>query len=113
VFSGILFPNCSSICSLKNVGKITNDPWFVRSRFDSVVPDARINWSDVWGGAMLTAILFTAGKSATALYLGHSDIGSAFGAAGSILATLPGYFIPHKFSSSALSLQKSTQSSGA
>ena len=57
-----------------------------------VVPDARINWSDVWVGAILTAILFTAGKSATALYLGHNDIGSAFGAAGSILATLAWVF---------------------
>jgi membrane protein len=57
-----------------------------------VVPDARIHWSDVWVGAILTAILFTAGKLATALYLGHNDIGSAFGAAGSILATLAWVF---------------------
>jgi membrane protein len=57
-----------------------------------VVPDARIHWRDVWVGAILTAILFTAGKLATALYLGHSDIGSAFGAAGSILATLAWVF---------------------
>jgi membrane protein len=57
-----------------------------------VVPDARINWGDVWVGAILTAILFTAGKLVTALYLGHNDIGSAFGAAGSILATLAWVF---------------------
>ena len=57
-----------------------------------VVPDARINWSDVWVGAILTAVLFTAGKLITALYLGNNDIGSAFGAAGSILATLAWVF---------------------
>lgn len=57
-----------------------------------VVPDARINWSDVWVGAILTAVLFTAGKLITAAYLGNNDIGSAFGAAGSILATLAWVF---------------------
>jgi membrane protein len=57
-----------------------------------IVPDVHIHWSDVWVGAILTAILFTAGKSATALFLGHNDIGSAFGAAGSILATLAWVF---------------------
>jgi membrane protein len=57
-----------------------------------IVPDARINWSDVWVGATLTAILFTAGKFATASYLGRNDIGSAFGPAGSILATLAWVF---------------------
>ena len=57
-----------------------------------VVPDARINWGDVWVGAILTAILFSAGKLVAALYLGKNDIGSAFGASGSILATLAWVF---------------------
>ena len=53
-----------------------------------VVPDAGIGWNDVWTGALLTAVLFTGGKLAIAWYLRHSNLGSAFGAAGSILAVL-------------------------
>jgi membrane protein len=48
-----------------------------------MLPDARIAWNDVWVGAAITAFLFTVGKFAIGLYLGKSDVGSAFGAAGS------------------------------
>ena len=53
-----------------------------------VVPDARIRWNHVGIGALLTAVLFTGGKFAIGWYLGHSDLGSTFGAAGSILVVL-------------------------
>jgi membrane protein len=53
-----------------------------------VLPDARVAWSDVWVGAALTAVLFTVGKFAIGLYLGKSDVGSAYGAAGSIVILL-------------------------
>jgi membrane protein len=53
-----------------------------------VLPDARMAWSDVWVGAALTALLFTLGKFAIGLYLGKSDVGSAYGAAGSLVILL-------------------------
>lgn len=53
-----------------------------------LLPDARVVWSDVWIGAGLTALLFTVGKFALGLYLGKSDIGSAYGAAGSLVILL-------------------------
>jgi len=53
-----------------------------------VMPDVRIGWKDVWVGAFVTAILFTAGKSLIGFYLGRSGVGSAFGAAGSVLVIL-------------------------
>jgi len=53
-----------------------------------IVPDVNIGWNDVWIGALLTAVLFTGGKLAISWYLGRSNIGSAFGAAGSILFVL-------------------------
>ena len=53
-----------------------------------VLPDARIAWSDVWIGAALTALLFTIGKFAIGVYLGKSDVGSAYGAAGSLVILL-------------------------
>ena len=53
-----------------------------------LLPDARVAWSDVWIGAGLTALLFTVGKFALGLYLGKSDIGTAYGAAGSLVILL-------------------------
>jgi len=53
-----------------------------------VLPDTKIEWRDVWVGAGLTAILFVAGKFAIGFYLGVSDVGSAYGAAGSIIVIL-------------------------
>jgi membrane protein len=48
------------------------------------LPDAEIAWKDVWLGAAITALLFTAGKLLIGLYLGNTNIGNAFGAAGSL-----------------------------
>ena len=53
-----------------------------------VLPDTKIEWRDVWVGAGLTALLFVAGKFAIGFYLGVSDVGSAYGAAGSIIVIL-------------------------
>ena len=41
-----------------------------------------------WGRRCLTAMLFTVGKFAIGLYLGKSDVGSAYGAAGSLVILL-------------------------
>ena len=49
------------------------------------VPDIRLPWSDIWRGAALTAILFTAGKTLIGIYLGKAGVGSAYGAAGSLV----------------------------
>ncbi len=53
-----------------------------------VVPDARVAWNDVWVGALFTAVLFTVGKTVLGLYLGHTNPGEAFGAAGALALTL-------------------------
>jgi membrane protein len=50
-----------------------------------VLPDAEIAWRDVWTGAGITAVLFTIGKFLIGMYLGHSGIASAYGAAGSFV----------------------------
>lgn len=49
------------------------------------VPDVRIPWRDAVTGAVLTALLFNVGKSALGLYLGMQSVGSAYGAAGSLV----------------------------
>jgi membrane protein len=52
------------------------------------LPDVRLEWRDVWIGAALTAVLFIIGKSLIGLYLGHSSVGSTYGAAGSVIMIL-------------------------
>jgi membrane protein len=47
-----------------------------------------VDWRDVWVGAIFTSILFTAGKIVLGLYLGHSNPGEAFGAAGALAVML-------------------------
>jgi membrane protein len=53
-----------------------------------VLPHARPAWSDVWHGAVVTAVLFTLGKYLIGLYLGQAAPGSAYGAAGSFVVLL-------------------------
>lgn len=53
------------------------------------LPDAKIAWSDVWVGAVLTTVFFIIGKWALGLYLGKGGAGSsAYGVAGSLISTL-------------------------
>jgi membrane protein len=61
---------------------------FVFALLFKYVPDAEIGWRDVWLGGLITAVLFTLGKTAIGFYLGQASVGSAYGAAGSLVALL-------------------------
>jgi membrane protein len=52
------------------------------------LPDAEIPWRKIWIGAGMTAVLFIIGQFLIGLYLGNTDVGSAFGAAGSLVILL-------------------------
>jgi membrane protein len=52
------------------------------------VPDIRLAWSDVWAGAVATALLFSIGRLLISWYLGQSSAGSTYGAAGSLVVLL-------------------------
>jgi len=52
------------------------------------VPDAEIQWRDVWLGAAITALLFIIGKQLISLYIGSSDPGSKFGLLASLIIIL-------------------------
>ncbi len=47
------------------------------------LPDTKIRWNVTWVGAIITALLFTAGRYIIGLVLGIADIGIMYGAAGS------------------------------
>jgi membrane protein len=53
-----------------------------------VLPDVKIDWKNVVVGALITAVMFTIGKTLIGLYLGRSSTASAYGAAGSLLVLL-------------------------
>lgn len=82
---------------------IATPPWILRSvnlaisfsftallfaMIFKLLPDARIRWRDVLVGSLVTAFLFTIGKTIIGLYLGNSGISSIYGAAGSFAVLL-------------------------
>jgi membrane protein len=52
------------------------------------VPDVKVPWQVLKVGAVTTAVLFLLGKTAIGVYLGRSAVGSAYGAAGSLVVLL-------------------------
>src|SRR5439155_4081175 len=52
------------------------------------LPDVKIQWRDVWIGAVMTAILFGIGKWLLGFYLGSGAAGSVYGAASSLITLL-------------------------
>ncbi|MEO8090868.1 MAG: YihY/virulence factor BrkB family protein, partial [Gemmatimonadales bacterium] len=53
-----------------------------------VLPDAGVAWRSVWVGSAATAVLFVLGKFLIGLYIGKSNPGEAYGAAGSLIVLL-------------------------
>jgi membrane protein len=53
-----------------------------------VLPDRTLAWRDVRFAALITAVLFTIGKSLIGWYLGTSAVASSYGAAGSLIVLL-------------------------
>ena len=53
-----------------------------------ILPDAEIKWKHVRAGAFTTATFFMLGKFLIGYYLGHSQLSSSYGAAGSVIVLL-------------------------
>lgn len=52
------------------------------------LPDADVEWRDVWPGAIITGALFELGKFLIGLYIGKQGLESSFGAAASLVVVL-------------------------
>jgi membrane protein len=52
------------------------------------VPRAKVAWSDVWIGALISAVLYAAGSKLIVGYLGHSALVTLYGGAGSFVILL-------------------------
>jgi membrane protein len=83
-----LFPGGSLLMSLLNS---TISLLLISALFAAIykiLPDKPISWRDVAVGSVVTAILFTIGKSLIGLYIGSSSVASSYGAAGALLIFL-------------------------
>ena len=50
-----------------------------------LMPRVKVQWRDVWIGAVVTALLFNVGRFLIGLYIGKSGVASGFGTAGSLI----------------------------
>jgi membrane protein len=57
-------------------------------RFVPAAPLEAIRWKNIWLGSLMTAMLFTVGKTLIGLYLGKASVGSSYGAAGSLIVLI-------------------------
>lgn len=53
-----------------------------------ILPNRPLGWRDVAVGAVVTAFLFTVGKSLIGWYIGSSSVASSYGAAGALMVLL-------------------------
>lgn len=83
-----LLPGAATIWQIVNLAVSLLVATLLFGLIYKVLPDVKIRWHDVWIGALVTAILFTAGKFAIGFYLGHASAASSYGAAGSLVVVL-------------------------
>jgi membrane protein len=87
-YLGVVFPGMTELWNGINVLVSFGVVTLLFGLIYRVLPDVNLSWRDVWLGAVVTAGLFTVGKSLIGLYLGTSGVASAYGAAGSVLVLL-------------------------
>lgn len=61
---------------------------FLFASIFKVLPDAKIKWKDVLAGAIITSVLFMAGKYLIGFYLEENATITAYGSAGSVIVIL-------------------------
>jgi membrane protein len=83
-----IVPGLSTMVSVANLVVSTGLIILLFALIYKILPNVTIAWNDVWIGAIVTALLFTLGRFAIGFYLGHSNVGSGYGAAGSLVVVL-------------------------
>jgi membrane protein len=87
-FMGSRLPGGATLWSIVNFVISFGFTTILFAMIYKVLPDVELAWRDVWLGGVITSLFFTIGKVLIGLYLGHSAIGSSFGAAGSVIIIL-------------------------
>ena len=83
-----LFPGWETLLVLMNIVLSVSIATVLFAMIFKVMPQAKIGWRDVWTGAVVTAVLFEAGKWLISLYIGKTSVTSSFAAAGSLVVLL-------------------------
>jgi membrane protein len=83
-----LLPGIDFVWSIVNFAISFGVISFLFAMIYKFLPDAKIAWSDVAIGAVITSLLFNVGKVLIGLYLGNNSFGSTYGAAGSLVVVL-------------------------
>jgi membrane protein len=87
-WGGTLFPTWHTLLQTVNILVGFGITTLLFALAYRILPRVRIDWRDVWVGALATAALFSAGKYLIGLYLGRASVSSGFGAAGSFIVVL-------------------------
>lgn len=87
-YMGTAYPGVTVVWQALNVVVSLGVITILFAMIYKVLPDVELAWSDVWVGGLVTAGLFTVGKSLIGLYLGTSGVSSSYGAAGSVVVLL-------------------------
>lgn len=82
------FPGAYSLLGLINLLYSTFLVTFVFAVLLKFLPEKKISWFHILPGAVTSSLLFGLMKGLIGLYLGHSTVSSAYGAAGSLIVIL-------------------------
>jgi membrane protein len=85
---GDLIPGPDAIAHVVDLGVSLGVITVLFALIFKYLSDVRIRWKDVWLGAFVTAVLFTIGKYAIGMYLGHAALSSSYGAAASVIVVM-------------------------
>lgn len=87
-FVGSVLPVPEPVLHLGNISLTLVVVTLLFAAIYRVLPATEIPWSDVWIGSAVTSLLYSIGKLGIGLYLGKATVGSAYGAAGSMIVLL-------------------------
>ncbi|MDD2711428.1 MAG: YihY/virulence factor BrkB family protein [Simplicispira sp.] len=87
-WAGALFPGWEVLLQGINMALSVVVTTVLFAMIFKFMPSVPIGWRDVWVGAIVTAVLFEAGKFFIGLYLGKSGVNESFAAAGSLVVLL-------------------------
>ena len=81
-------PGSEWLLQLLNIGVSVSLSTVLFAMIFKYMPSVKIEWRDVWVGALVTAFLFEVGKYLIGLYIGKSGTTETFAAAGSLVVLL-------------------------
>ncbi|TLD46575.1 MAG: hypothetical protein FAZ92_01082 [Accumulibacter sp.] len=86
-----LDPYATGWATIENTSEVALGTMLATAVFAMIyktMPRVRIQWSDVWVGAIVTSLLFITGKALIGAYIGRSGVSHHFGVSASLIIVL-------------------------